>query len=51
MLADQKLSTEDWKKLRAFATEKIDIITDRVLTELESRTDGDGHATVPSKNR
>ena len=43
MLADDKLSSEEWKKLRDFAKEKIDIIIDRTLAELEARTDGGGH--------
>jgi len=42
MLADKKLSTEEWKKLRAFAREKIGVITDRTLAELETRTDVQG---------
>ena len=39
MLADDKLSSEEWKKLRDFAKEKIDVITDRTLAELEARTE------------
>ena len=39
MLADNNLSSEEWKKLRDFVKEKIDIITDRTLAELEARTE------------
>ncbi len=46
MLADDKLSTEDWKKLRVFATEKIDVITNRVLAELQSRADANGDSML-----
>ena len=49
MLADDKLSTEDWKKLRTFATEKIDVISNRVLTEATSRVDSNGQQNVPKK--
>jgi len=42
MLADNKLNTDEWKKLRAFAREKIAVITDRTLAELETRTDVEG---------
>ena len=46
MLADDKLSTEDWKKLRTFATEKIDVISNRVLKEVASRVDSNGRQSV-----
>ena len=39
MIADNKLSSDEWKKLRDFAKEKIDVITDRTLSELEARTE------------
>jgi hypothetical protein len=39
MLADNKLTSEEWKRLRDFAKEKIDVITDRTLAELEARTE------------
>ncbi len=44
MLADDKLSTEEWKKIRVFAKEKIDVITDRTMKDFRSRTASDGRA-------
>lgn len=41
LLADDKLSSEEWKKFRAFAKEKIDVITDRALAEFRSRSGGE----------
>jgi hypothetical protein len=41
MLADHRLNTEEWKKLRAFAKDEIDVITDRALSDFESRTKGE----------
>jgi hypothetical protein len=38
MLADDKLTTEEWKKLRTFAKEEIDVITNRALADYQSRT-------------
>jgi hypothetical protein len=49
MLADDRLIAEDWKKLRVFATEKIEVISARVLTEVQSRTDDNGSQTLPYK--
>ena len=40
MLADDKLTTEEWKKLRTFAKEDIDVITERALVDFQSRTKG-----------
>ena len=37
LLADDKLSPEEWKKLRLFAKDKIDLIADRALADLRSR--------------
>jgi hypothetical protein len=42
MLADDTLTTAAWKKFRAFAREKIDVISDRALAEFRSRTRSDG---------
>jgi hypothetical protein len=44
MLADDNLSTQEWKKIRVFAKEKIDIITDRTMEDFRSRTAGNGRA-------
>lgn len=41
LLADDKLTSEEWKKFRAFAKEKIDVITDRALAEFLSKRDGE----------
>jgi len=41
MLADDKLTTEEWKKLRTFAKEEIDVITERALADFQSRTKGE----------
>ena len=37
LLADDKLSPEEWKKHRLFAKDKIDLIADRALADLRSR--------------
>lgn len=42
LLADDNLTTEEWKKYRAVAKEKIDIIADRALAEFRSRTESKG---------
>jgi len=38
LLADDNLTPQEWKKVRAFAKEKIDVISDRALAEFRSRT-------------
>ena|SRR5688572_3441663 len=37
LLADDRLTTEEWKKLRLLSKEKIDIIADRALADFRSR--------------
>jgi hypothetical protein len=37
LLADDRLTTEEWKKLRLLSKEKIDVIADRALRALESK--------------
>lgn len=37
LLADDTLTTEEWKKFRLFAKEKIDTIADRALSHFRSR--------------
>ena len=37
LLADDKLTTEEWKKLRILSKEKIDIIAERALGDFRSR--------------
>ncbi len=49
MLADDKLSTEEWKKIRVFAKEKIDVLTDRTMKDFRSRTASDGRAAGSSR--
>ena len=39
LVADDKLTTEEWKKLRMFSKEKIDVIADRALADFRSRTE------------
>jgi hypothetical protein len=39
LLADDRLTTEEWKKLRLFSKEKIDIIAERALAYFRSRTE------------
>jgi hypothetical protein len=39
LLADDKLSSEEWKKRRLFVKEKIDAIAGRALADLRSETD------------
>jgi hypothetical protein len=41
LLADDKLTSEEWKKFRAFAKDKIDVITDRALMDCRSRRNGE----------
>ena len=45
LLADDKLSSEEWKKLRLFAKEKVDVIADRALANLRSRISPGGGST------
>jgi len=47
LLADDQLTSEEWKKFRSFAKEKIDVITERALTEFRSRSGGE----EPESNR
>ena len=49
MLADDNLSTEEWKKVRIFAKEKIDVITDRTMEDFLSRTAGNGRAAASDR--
>lgn len=37
LLADDRLTTEEWKKLRMLSKEKIDIISERALDNFRSR--------------
>ena len=37
LVADDKLTTEEWKKLRIFSKEKIDIIAERALSDFRAR--------------
>jgi hypothetical protein len=37
LLADDKLSPEEWKKLRLFAKDKIEMIAARALSDLSNR--------------
>lgn len=37
LLADNKLTSEEWKRFRASAKEKINVITDRALADYRSR--------------
>jgi len=39
LLADDNLTTEEWKKYRAVAKEKIEFIAGRALAEFRSRTE------------
>ena len=43
LLADDNLTFEEWKKFRAIAKEKIDIIAARALAEFRSRAESRGH--------
>ena len=42
LLADDNLTSEEWKKFRAFAKEKIDVILELALADFRSRMDGGG---------
>jgi hypothetical protein len=37
LLAENKLTAEEWRKFRASAKEKIDVITDRALADFRKR--------------
>jgi hypothetical protein len=37
LLADGRLTTDEWKKLRMFSKEKIDIISERALSDFRLR--------------
>ena len=49
MLADDKLTTEQWTKIRGFAKEKIDVLTDRTMKDFRSRTAGEGRGAGSSR--
>lgn len=42
LLADDKLTTAMWTKLRTYAKEQIDFIDERVLTEFRSKMESNG---------
>jgi hypothetical protein len=42
LLADDRLTTDEWKKLRLLSKEKIDIITDRALADCRERMNNNG---------
>jgi len=41
LLADNKLTSDEWKKFRASAKEKINVIADRALADFRSRGETD----------
>ncbi|MDQ3665790.1 MAG: hypothetical protein M3410_04160 [Acidobacteriota bacterium] len=49
LLADDKLSTEEWKKLRLFVKEKVHVIADRALADRRSRAGSEGRSTAPPR--
>jgi hypothetical protein len=49
MLADDHLSTEEWRKIRVFAKDSVDVITNRALVDFHSRTTDDGRPTGPGR--
>jgi len=40
ILADDKLTTDEWKKIRAYAKEKGDYFARQALSEFQSKTEG-----------
>ena len=42
MLADDKLTTEEWKKLRTYAREKGDYLAKQTLVDFQSRMEHNG---------
>jgi len=44
MLADDQLTTQEWNKIRVFAKQEIDFITDRTTKDFRSRTASDGRS-------
>ncbi len=49
LLADDKLSSEEWKKLRVFVKEKVEVIAGRALADLRLRTNSEGPANGTSR--
>lgn len=49
MLADDKLPTEKWTKIRVFAKESINVITEGTMKDFRSRTASDGRAAGSSR--
>ena len=47
LLADDKLTTDEWKKLRMVSKEKIDIISDRALCDFRLRMEASESARTP----
>jgi hypothetical protein len=42
VLADNKLTTDEWKKIRGYAKEKVDYFARLALEEFQSKTDSKG---------
>jgi len=42
VLADDKLTTDEWKKIRGYAKEKVDYFARLALEEFQSKTDSKG---------
>ena len=49
MLADDKLSTEQWRKIRVFAKENINVVTDSTMEDFRSRTASEGRGAGSSR--
>ena len=42
VLADDKLTTDAWQKIRGYAKEKVDYFARQALAEFQSKTEGSG---------
>jgi hypothetical protein len=42
VLADEKLTTDEWKKVRGYAKEKVDYFARLAIEEFQSKTDSKG---------
>ncbi len=49
MLADDKLTTEQWRKIRVFAKENIDVVADSTMKDFRSRTASEGRGAGSSR--
>ncbi|MCM3901624.1 MAG: hypothetical protein ND866_07945 [Pyrinomonadaceae bacterium] len=49
MLADDKLSTEQWRKIRVFAKENVNVVAYKTMKDFRSRTASEGRGAGSSR--